>query len=328
VSQEDPGRTVQTFIDLVQRHEQAFYGFVHKVHSKGQGLFDSLMSWIELFLNFARDGVGEKLDMEFLLPHAGEERMNILREIDAVASYHYKLKVAYEEKVRRRFQGQGASAEETALIDSVVASLNISDAVVRDVAENEEEGESSDEEESDLVDEDRAKALTSGEELEQWDEQDSKSHRKRLSVISHISEHDDNDAPRQSTDESRMKKFRNSIDFHRHREPSNAGGSAQQPATPEPPTPASKASRSRRRQQQQKKGAEAIIPPQLKYLPALAPVMVEIVSSEHSKCVCRGLRADLAGFPSHLLHRSASDTAAIAHQIDRAAADCRTCVAI
>ena len=103
VSQTDPAKTVQIFIDLIQRHEQAFYTFVHKVHSKGEGLFTGLMRWIELFLTLMRDGVGERMSLEFLLPHTGEERSEIIREVDAVALYHYKLKVAYEAKLRKRF---------------------------------------------------------------------------------------------------------------------------------------------------------------------------------------------------------------------------------
>ena len=74
VSQQDPGKTVQTFIDLIQRHEQSFYSFVHKVHSKGEGLFDSFMRWIEQFLTLMRDGLGAPLSLEFLLPHTGPER--------------------------------------------------------------------------------------------------------------------------------------------------------------------------------------------------------------------------------------------------------------
>ncbi|CDO75602.1 hypothetical protein BN946_scf184858.g42 [Trametes cinnabarina] len=94
LSQTDPARTVQIFIDLIQRHEQAFYSFVHKVHSKGEGLFTNLMRWIELFLTLMRDGLGEPISLEFLLPHTGADRENVLREVDAVALYHYKLKVA------------------------------------------------------------------------------------------------------------------------------------------------------------------------------------------------------------------------------------------
>jgi hypothetical protein len=157
LAQEDPGRTVQTFIDLVQRHEQSFYTFVHNVHSKGKGLFDSLMDWIELFLSYAREGLGAPLDLEVLLPHDGPERAAIMKEVDAVAQYHYKLKVAHEEKVRRRFAGasgaaaEGETAEEAALLDSVMASLNIGDTTVGaagEIAIEESEDTTDDEDES------------------------------------------------------------------------------------------------------------------------------------------------------------------------------------
>lgn len=136
VSQEDPGRTVQTFIDLVQRHEQAFYTFVHNVHSKGQGLFDSLMGWIELFLNYARVGLAQPLDLEFLLPApGGPERQRLMAEVDAVAQYHYRLKVAHEEKIRRRFRQEANGEEEAALLDSVMASLSLDETALGDAVE-------------------------------------------------------------------------------------------------------------------------------------------------------------------------------------------------
>jgi hypothetical protein len=150
VSQEDPGRTVQTFIDLVQRHEQSFYTFVHNVHSKGQGLFDSLMSWIELFLSYARDGLPQPIDLDFILPHSGPERIAIMAEVDAVAQYHYRLKISHEEKIRRRFDksvDKKGEEEEAALLDSVMASLSIGEGVVgeageiEDVEEDEDEGD-------------------------------------------------------------------------------------------------------------------------------------------------------------------------------------------
>ncbi|KAG7096935.1 hypothetical protein E1B28_004334 [Marasmius oreades] len=131
LSQEDPDRTVQTFIDLIKRHEQSFYNFVHKVHSKGEGLFDSLMKWIELFLTVIREGIGSPLSLEFLLPYMGKERADILAEVDKVALYHYKLKVLYEDKIRRRFgrtRGQhDADAEDEAtkaLVEGVVGEIS------------------------------------------------------------------------------------------------------------------------------------------------------------------------------------------------------------
>ena len=166
VNQEDPNRTVQTFIDLIQRHEQAFYTFVHRVHSKGEGLFDSLMSWIERFLTVVRDGLGDPISLEFLLPHTGQERSDILQEVDAVAVYHYKLKVAYEDKIRRRFgrlQGQtDADAEDEAtqvLLQNVAGEINFGDLVRGDAIDlaaedsDESECESSSEDETDSDDE-------------------------------------------------------------------------------------------------------------------------------------------------------------------------------
>lgn len=134
--QEDSQHTVQAFIDLMQRHEQSFYYFVHKVHSKGEGLFKSLMQWVEMFLTVVREGLGEPLSLEFLLPHTGKERMDILAEVDKVALYHYKLKVVYEDKLRRRFgNAQGnrdADAEDEAtqaLVSGVLGEIDFGELV-------------------------------------------------------------------------------------------------------------------------------------------------------------------------------------------------------
>jgi hypothetical protein len=151
---------VQIFIDLVQRHEQSFYHFVHKVHSKGEGLFDDLMRWVELFLTLVREGLGEPISLECLLPHTGKERADILAEVDKVALYHYKLKVIYEDKLRRRFgkaqapngQENDADAEDEAtqvLVNGVVGEISFGDLVQGDAldlaAEETDEEESSDE---------------------------------------------------------------------------------------------------------------------------------------------------------------------------------------
>jgi len=159
---EDPTRTVQTFIDLVERHEQSFYNFVHKVHSKGEGLFDSLMRWIELFLTVVREGLGNPVSLEFLLPHTGQERQDILAEVDKVALYHYKLKVLYEDKLRRRFGKVQANAMQSdadaedeatkALVDGVAEEINFGELIQGDAVDlaAEETDEESEEESSDL----------------------------------------------------------------------------------------------------------------------------------------------------------------------------------
>ena len=152
VGQEDPHRIVQAFIDLIQRHEQSFYSFVHKVHSKGESLFDGLMRWIELFLTVVREGLGDLINLEFLLPHTGKERAEILSEVDKVALYHYKLKVAYEGKIRRRFERaqSSADAEDEAtqtLVNGVVEEINFGELMrgdVDDIAAEETNADSED----------------------------------------------------------------------------------------------------------------------------------------------------------------------------------------
>ncbi|KZT05522.1 uncharacterized protein LAESUDRAFT_726785 [Laetiporus sulphureus 93-53] len=156
LSQQDPAKTVQTFIDLIKRHEPQFYLFVHKVHSKGEGLFTNLMRWIERFLTLMRDGLGDRVSMEFLLPHIGGEREEIVKEIDAVALYHYKLKVAYEDKVRRRFgrtQGMNdADAEDEVaaeMVNGVMKDLSFGELVQGEADDLAAEDTDSDEDESD-----------------------------------------------------------------------------------------------------------------------------------------------------------------------------------
>ncbi|KAJ1032692.1 hypothetical protein NDA16_000714 [Ustilago loliicola] len=125
LSYTDPTRTVQVFVDLVERHEGRFYNFVHQVHSKGSGLFDGLMHWIELFINFVRGnersaevvsqqpgkdsdeafrqqgGIGE-VDLEICMSAGGDERKRALDEIDALVLYAYRLKFVRELKLRRK----------------------------------------------------------------------------------------------------------------------------------------------------------------------------------------------------------------------------------
>ncbi|GAA5856145.1 hypothetical protein JCM8547_003002 [Rhodosporidiobolus lusitaniae] len=154
----DPQRTVQIFVDLVARHEARFYHFVHQVHSKGEGLFDNLMSWIELFINFVRDGLPSPVSLDFLLPVGGKEREDVLAEVDALVEYHRKLKTAHHERMRRRLvKGQELDKDaDAAFVTGVMQNLHIG-SVMDDVDElaaegsedeAEEEGEASSDEES------------------------------------------------------------------------------------------------------------------------------------------------------------------------------------
>ncbi|UZJ56201.1 hypothetical protein CBS101457_005521 [Exobasidium rhododendri] len=181
----DPQKTVQIFIDLVGRHESRFYHFVHQVHSKGSGLFDGLMHWIELFINFVRGpddvnlpstgqqrrGIGE-IDLEICMPAGGEERRKAMMEIDHVVVHAYRLKLIRELKLKKKLadkdiegaaskagdlSGWGIDADDdSAFVSAMVENLGVGDAFTDEVEEVEaeeaaedanEEGEGEDEEE-------------------------------------------------------------------------------------------------------------------------------------------------------------------------------------
>ncbi|WWC88154.1 uncharacterized protein L201_003059 [Kwoniella dendrophila CBS 6074] len=238
LSQEDPQRTVQTFIDLVQRHEQSFYSFVHNVHSKGQGLFDSLMGWIELFLNYAREGLPQPIDLEIILPASEEERKLVMKEVDSVAEYHYKLKVAHEEKIRRRFtsaantnnQGGGIGEgidEEAALLDSVMQSLSIGETAVAEGGEiNDEESEEEDdeydrqEEEEDLDEHNQTLRDLDESEMQELAE-------RNLQIPNDFTNSEPSSSRRGSGSRKSIEKIRNSLDFKNRKSSTSS---------PDPPT--------------------------------------------------------------------------------------------
>jgi hypothetical protein len=171
VLQSDPSSTVQAFIDLVNRHEQSFYSFVHKVHSKGHGLFDNLMKWIERFLTAIREGIGAsdlggeggKMALETVLPAGDEERATIMAEVDKVIHWHYLNKIAHEEKLRTRFRRAQKGAETDAdaedeatqvLINSVAREFDFSDLATANADELAAEESDEDDEDSDDYDDD------------------------------------------------------------------------------------------------------------------------------------------------------------------------------
>lgn len=144
----DPQQVVSLFADLVARHENRFYHFVHSVHSKGEGLFDNLMAWIELFINFVRDGLPSPVSLDFLLPVGGREREEVLAEVDAIVEYHRKLKLAHHERMKKRLvKGTDDDKDvDAAFVAGVMQNLHI-DGVMDDV--HDVEAEESDEEAAD-----------------------------------------------------------------------------------------------------------------------------------------------------------------------------------
>jgi hypothetical protein len=121
------------------------------------------MAWIELFLSYARDGLPQPVDLEFLLPDSGPQRQAIMAEVDAVAQYHYRLKVAHEEKIRRRFEKGPPGdldvvtgieeSDEAEILDTVMSGLRIDDTAV-DMIDDDSSSDDEDDDEDEDVDSD------------------------------------------------------------------------------------------------------------------------------------------------------------------------------
>ncbi|PYH93803.1 hypothetical protein BO71DRAFT_450497 [Aspergillus ellipticus CBS 707.79] len=112
----DPNQTVQAFIDLCERHQSSFYKFVHEVHLHDNGLFSSLMAWIEDILEFLRKGPrGGELDMNALLRGAKDvgqvDKDKALEEINALIKWHEDRKRWHLNKTRQKMAAEGTGNE-------------------------------------------------------------------------------------------------------------------------------------------------------------------------------------------------------------------------
>lgn len=109
----DPNQTVQAFIDLCARHEHNFYKFVHEVHIHDNGLFGSLMSWIENILEFLRKGPrsGGKLDINALFQGAVDTKLidkeTGINEINAIVKWQEDRKKWHHDKTRQKMAAEG-----------------------------------------------------------------------------------------------------------------------------------------------------------------------------------------------------------------------------
>lgn len=113
--------TIELFIDLVQRHEQHFYDFVHNVHSQeASRVFDELVQYLDKLFTFVSHGIPGKLDIYHCVEKAGidskQELEALTSEIDAICNYRYKQKMYHFERQRRKLMLQGATKEGLAQI--------------------------------------------------------------------------------------------------------------------------------------------------------------------------------------------------------------------
>ncbi|KAF3390331.1 hypothetical protein F1880_009321 [Penicillium rolfsii] len=151
----DPNQTVQAFIDLCARHEDNFYKFIHEVHLHDNGLFQSLMSWIEEILEFLRKGPrGGKLDMNALFQGAvgvGQIDKDVaLEEINALIKWQEDRKRWHLNKTRQKMAAEGTAGETipgTATFHS--SDFGLDEADLEDLTISDEASDSEDENEED-----------------------------------------------------------------------------------------------------------------------------------------------------------------------------------
>ncbi|KAI8147773.1 hypothetical protein BJV82DRAFT_642654 [Fennellomyces sp. T-0311] len=100
----DARNTAQPFIQLVQRHEQQFYTFVHNVHANDKShLFDELLGYVDRVFALVSTGIKDRVDLEAIAAEAltADERTVLRKDVDALCDYHWKRK---EQHMKRRRQ--------------------------------------------------------------------------------------------------------------------------------------------------------------------------------------------------------------------------------
>lgn len=102
----NPNALVQTFIDLTARHQNSFFHFVHEAHVHGNGLFDGLMSWVELILTFLREGAAQQIDLESLFQTANLDHALAIQELDACIKWNGRMKIWRQERLQKRMAAQ------------------------------------------------------------------------------------------------------------------------------------------------------------------------------------------------------------------------------
>jgi hypothetical protein len=138
----DITNTIQLFIDLVQRHEQHFYDFVHNVHSQeASRVFDELVQYLDKLFTFVAHGIPGKLDIYHCVEKAGisskQELQSLEQEIDAICDYRYKQKMYHFERQRRKLMLQDATEQGLAHI-STAANKERQDEIFQYIPKNSE----------------------------------------------------------------------------------------------------------------------------------------------------------------------------------------------
>ncbi|KAI8340423.1 hypothetical protein BD560DRAFT_339350 [Blakeslea trispora] len=106
VDVQDASHTAQPFIELVKRHEDKFYEFVHNVHAQDKtNLFDSLLNYVNSLFSFVSNGIPTKIDLDTIVSEAGisqSEYPALKQEIQDICDYHVKRKQRHLDRKRQK----------------------------------------------------------------------------------------------------------------------------------------------------------------------------------------------------------------------------------
>ncbi|KAI9481334.1 MAG: hypothetical protein EXX96DRAFT_566280 [Benjaminiella poitrasii] len=112
---EDATNTAQPFIDLVQRHENDFYRFVHNVHAQDQSkLFDNLLGYVDSLFSFIAKGLPQRVDIEQVVTEAGinsSEYSALKKEIDNLCEYHRNRKQRHLDRKRQKLMSSNSNED-------------------------------------------------------------------------------------------------------------------------------------------------------------------------------------------------------------------------
>ncbi|KAG0165832.1 hypothetical protein DFQ28_008257 [Apophysomyces sp. BC1034] len=142
---ENVRNTAQPFVQLVERHEQQFYLFVHNVHANDSShLFDELLQYVDKIFAFVANGMPGHIDLDALVV-PGQEA-DLRKEIDALCDYHRRCKLQHLQRTRQKLM---TTEEEYELLDFLPRSAELT-GVLDDLVDLDYEGSSqSDESDSD-----------------------------------------------------------------------------------------------------------------------------------------------------------------------------------
>ncbi|CAO3681087.1 unnamed protein product [Rhizopus stolonifer] len=118
----DEQNSIQSFIDLVKRHEQRFYDFVYKVHTQEiSQVFDELIRYLDKLFAFMTEGIHGKVSMNECIKETGidseESRNRLMMEIDSLCEYRYKQKMYRFERTRTKLMAHSGMASMDRLQD-------------------------------------------------------------------------------------------------------------------------------------------------------------------------------------------------------------------